>query len=201
MSFSVRYYSFNEKRADELWKGFPDDLAKVRAGRKIESGPWEPLEALRYEDVIGDKNEVLHNLKYLDLYYGSVFVNPTPKSGKEEYYVHKALTEATNLKHEPETQPKEDWIKIYSQIDSELIEKAVTIMMRDAGWEGAECRKIVFEFLQNVRPIVKDLKENEDSVYVLEWEGDSITPRAVDELLTKRATNHLKDFYHLIGMK
>ncbi|PIR73919.1 MAG: hypothetical protein COU35_05300 [Candidatus Magasanikbacteria bacterium CG10_big_fil_rev_8_21_14_0_10_47_10] len=201
MSISVEYYSFNEKRADKLWEKFPDDFAKAKAGEKIESGWRAPLANLTYEGEARDEDTVINDLKFLDLYYGSVGTNPTPESGKQEYYVHKAIAEAAGLKHEADYQPKDDWIKIYSQIDDAYIETAVSIIMKDTGWENDEGREILIEFLRNVRPVVKDLKENEDSIFVTDWDTDwKVSPESAEELLMKRAKNHLENFRNLMSV-
>jgi len=199
MSISLEYYSFNAKRADERWGNFPDDLAKTKAGEKIESGWRGPLEDLTYEEETRDENTVLNNLKFLDLFYGSVYTNPTPESGKQEYFAHKALIEAANLQHEPDHQPKEDWIKVYSQIDNDFINIATILLAKENGWEHEEGREILLDFLHNVRPVVKDLKENEDSIFITDWDtGWEVLPDSAENFLMQRAKNHLEDFRDLI---
>ena len=199
MSVSVDYYSFNAKRADKLWENFPDDFSRAKAGGKIESGSRDPLANLAYEEELYDEDSVLHDLKFLDLYYGSVFIDPTPDSGKQECYLKYAITAAANLKNEPDHQPKEDWIKIYSQIDEDFMNKATSILMKKTGWEDDESREILNDFLRNVRPVVKDLKENEDSIFITDWDTDlEILPKNAEEFLMKRARNHLEKFRDLM---
>lgn len=199
MNVSVYYHSFNEHRADSSWENFAEDFAKAQSGEHIESGWRSPLENLTYEEILADEDAVINELKFLDLHYGSVYVNPTPESGKEEYYVHKAVVEAAGLTYNPDYQPKEDWLTIYSSIDESFVQKVQAIVMQDTGWEADEARKIIIEFLQHVRPIAKDLKDNPDSIFITDWETASeLCPETAEQLLQERAKKNLQHFRDLI---
>lgn len=197
MSLSVHYFSFNQKRADKLWKNFADDLAKAKAG-VIFDMYMNPFGGLTHPDDLRNEDTVLTNLKLLDLNYGSQHCEPT-ESGKIEFLIVETLAKAADMRLANGLLSKEDWIRLYSNIDNDFVARSVGLLTKEIGWTDEESREILLEFLHNVRPVVKNLKENQDSIFIYYADtSDEVAPDSAEEVLVQRARDHLRNFRNII---
>lgn len=198
MSISIRYFSFNERRADEKWKNFADNIVKARINKSLDIISDYNLYNLAHPAETKDEDTVARNLKFLDLDYGSISCSPSDED-KSVYTFVESLATAANLEFINGILTKENWIKLYSMINKVFLEKAAGILMEETSWPIEDCRAILFDFLHNVRPVVKDLKENDDSIFISMVNNEDIEPDNVVQLLNKRAQKHLQNFSDIIG--
>lgn len=198
MSIDVHYFSFSPERADKLWLGFAGDLAQAKAGAKFDMYR-DPLASLANPRYIRDEADILTNLKFLDLNYGSVHCQPLD-DGKLEYFLVEVLAKTTGLELTTGETPREDWIKLYSQINNEFIEKTTALLAQKRQWIVEESRQILLDFIHNVHPIVKDLNQNTDSLFIYYADtSDEVSPDSAEQLLTQRAREHSLYFHKISG--
>jgi len=200
MSLDLYYDSFSQKRADEHWKNLSNDLEQYKKGIDFKFDVSVNTDALgilsdpKYSKVEG---EVLHALRQLDLAYGSVRCWPM-ESIKCEFAVVGSLAQAVGVPYENGYITKEDLITLFKEINQETVLKAVPILNRDLHWDDNESKSAIMEWLGNVRPVALDLKDNEDTIFINEVNGE-IAPDSADELLKKRVKDHHDQFAHLFG--
>lgn len=199
MSTRIDYFSFNSRRADERWKNFADDLAKARNGESFNTELGDTsFYNLTDTEEIRSEDSVIRNLKFLDLDYGSVSCRPSEYDDVVSD-IEEALAVAADLRFLNGILQKEDLIRIYSIINKTFFEKAVGILTKKMGWTDKESREILLEFFHNMHPVVKDLKENNDSILVFSVDvSDEVEPGSAEELLMKRARDHLQNFRDII---
>jgi len=108
------------------------------------------------------------------------------------------LAQAVGVPYENGYITKEDLITLFKEINQETVLKAVPILNRDLHWDDNESKSAIMEWLGNVRPVALDLKDNEDTIFINEVNGE-IAPDSADELLKKRVKDHHDQFAHLFG--
>lgn len=138
-----------------------------------------------------DEQQLLLDLIRLDLYYGAVdtgFEDPNV-----EYFYLEALAAACTLKTEEVYPTKEEWIRLYHDITPQQFRAAAESVAKELDWEQEEAMGALREFLLSAKYIVQDLSEKQDSVFVVEVNGEIAPPNA-ERFFTERARIHAKHY-------
>jgi len=155
---------------------------------------------LEYENAY-DEGQLIHDLKNLDLYYGSVGDNGFECGGDEAYFVE-GVSRAAGLRLEDGDEPgknvpaKKEWIRLFSEMNEEILKNASQEITDLTGWDiEDESRFGLVLFLKSIKPLIKDLRDNEDAVFVRKYGGDIVVdPIAAEKILMDRARKHLEQF-------
>lgn len=196
MSVDVYYYSFSQSRADEQWSYFVDDILAIN-NKSLDSKNTtlnERQEKLStYLDYSGyeagsDEKELLNSLKILDLYCGSI-VNEPFEDPKLVNDILGGLINIFNLQTEDGTPTKDEWIRLFNTINKDkIIEASRFVCVDDSEYQYMT----IYYYLKYIRPVIKDLKETPDSIFIID-ECDYICPKYAELLLLERAKKHLAD--------
>jgi hypothetical protein len=223
MSVTSNYYSFSPSRADKGWENFAADIKVLREKYKnchIPNGEYNPQNE-RQDIVLNSRQDALYNigldyllcgqvydfqrliydLKEIDLYYGSVLSGGYNEAGDEMIFLE-GIRQATNLETDKETkypsQPtKNGWIEFYSNINNETVDKIVDCIVVEAGWELRGTKSLLMEYLHFTRPVILDLKQTPDSIFLSYYDG-SATPESADEILKARAEANASKFKNIL---
>ena len=199
MSIDIEYHSFSPERADKLWKNFKQDVDHFKKTGNPGVLPDSMVECLDPEySKNATEQDMLWALQDTDLEYGSVSCWPLD-SGKMEYFVVQALAEAVGLTFENEYRgylEKDELINIFENIKFDKYKKAIDILAKDVKWDAGESEDVIYEYLEKVRPVALDLKQNPETLFVNEV-NDEFSPDSVGELLKQRAKEHYKIFQSL----
>ena len=155
------------------------------------------VDYLKYENSF-DQDQLISDLKYLDIYYGSVrddyFENP-----KLEFDFLENIIKAFNLKIEEGLPTKEEWIKLFQNINSENIQKLDEYFAKKYGWSEGDAEGAIRDYLRSVRPVAKDLKETPDAFFIRVYGGgDDVEPKSAELLLLERAKKHAEKYKGLL---
>jgi hypothetical protein len=219
MSVDINYYSFSPSRADKGFVNFIEDIIAVRKKyiKTDDKGPDESViltdrqqdlfehANLGYliEDSSFNEELLILELKSIDLHYGSI-ENDGFDSGKDEMLYIEALVESFNLEIEnednyPRLPTKKAWLQLFSTINQELLDKAINKLKEETGWEEKDCKSGLLFYLECARPVMVDLKDTKDSVFVRYYHnGGEAEPEAAEKLLLKRANEHMKKYNNLL---
>lgn len=141
---------------------------------------------LKYGNTF-DNNELLFDLKILDIYYGSV-VNEYFENPKVEDYFLESLIAVYNLKTENDVPTREEWIRLFQNISNEKTQEVSERLANQLDWDKNEAECAIKDYLRFVRPVVKDLKENPDSIFFRFYGGAiEVEPKNVEVILLERA--------------
>lgn len=201
MSADIEYFSFSQKNADEGWKHFLDDFTKPISAPKL--GDPEDSCRARIDNIKtwrkkSGEDRLIFDLKRLDLYYGSVVCRPS-YVGRAMYGVVESLAEAGEVSFVDGSIAKEDWIKLYTMMDRTFFVKVVKVLTRNMKWTDKESSEVLLDLLGIVRPMVKDLKENFDNLFVSLLDGNiEVDQSDAEKLLAARAKQHFLDFREII---
>lgn len=147
-----------------------------------------------YENLISD-------LKILDVYYGSVEdggLDDREGEDTERVYV-KALIKMYELESEHDLPTREAWIKVFEKLTKEKIMELAEQVKIELGWSLKEAEKGVVCYLKGVRPVVKDLKETPDAAVVRRYEGEDFEfSQVTKSLLLERAKKHAEEYKGLL---
>jgi len=217
MSIDVNYFSFSPSRADKKWPNFSQDIASLRAKyqkwavdgendyQKLTSQLTKGEKLLfeygaDYLFVDNDYNQevLFQTMKNLDLQFGSVKDNGF-ESGNIESYLLDSLVKASGAATENGLPTKEAWINIFSTIDDSLVDRFVADIRQKMDWEEGESRVGVLDYLRVIRPVVKDLKQTSDSIFVSYCPaGSEYEPESSEKFLAERARTHIEKYRGLL---
>jgi hypothetical protein len=189
MSIDVMYHSFSPSRADKGWEDFADDYEKVKSGAK------ETPHAVY--DIVHDIKEGEHEyltdyFKRLDLEYGSVSRQPGD-SGAIEYPLVEMIAKMKRFNFDAGCLTKEQWLQVFQSLNQGFLKKLTKLVAQEMSWQNDEAEDAVMDLLKSVRDVVKDLKEQPDSVYVHEV-NQECAPENIDHVLAERAKKHVEQF-------
>jgi len=155
------------------------------------------LSYLQYE-IEFDKKQLLQNLKELDIYYGST-INEYFENPRTEYANLGALVKTFDLKVEKDVPLREEWIRLFQDLNRETLNTASDLLAKEFNWSADEAASELMDFLRSVRPVAEDLKHNPDAVFLRSYGGDpAVDPESAEELLLERAKKHAKEFKGLL---
>ena len=145
---------------------------------------------LKYEDKFNEK-ELLYALKSIDLYYGAVR-NEYFDDDEAEYSLLESSVKSAQLEVEDDLPTKMAWIQFFSSINTEKILKIAALLETDP--------EEVYVYLKNIRPVIKDLKDTPDAIFVRDYnEMDiGVQPENAEKLLEERAKKHMEEYRGLI---
>lgn len=144
------------------------------------------LSYLKYENTF-DNNQLIFDLKNLDIYYGSV-INDYFEDPKLEYTYLEALVAVYNLNTENNIPTREEWIRLFQNISNEKIQEVCVRLANELNWDKNEAEWAVKDYLRSVRPVVKDLKEQPDAIFVRMYGGEiEVEPKNAEIILIERA--------------
>ena len=150
---------------------------------RLDSGT--DLSYLKYENKF-DNDQLIFDLKNLDIYYGSV-VNEYFEDPKLEYTYLETLIEVYNLKTENNIPTREEWIRLFQNISNEKIQEVSECLANELDWDKNEAECAIKDYLRSVRPVVKDLKEQPDTIFVRMYGGEiEVEPKNAEIILIER---------------
>ena len=143
--------------------------------------------------------ELVEELMRLDQNYGGFLeTEDSDIFDPDEDIMILALVEAYNLKTEDCIPLKSEWIRLFLSLTSEKITEAAKIAMKDPIYEDLnqeDAEWSVRDYLRAIRPIIKDLKENDDAIFFRYYGGDSTPqPSSSKKILWNRAEEHARQF-------
>jgi hypothetical protein len=195
MSIDIGYYSFSPSRADEKWAGFVED---------VQTGALEENDALDADELIGclidgvcdddyEEKRFLLDLKLLDIFYGSVRADGFDGLRIEEECLS-ALVFAYNLEVENNIPTRNEWVRLFENLDLDLIKKAGVYLSEKLACDESKGVLEIKNYLQLIRPVIKDLKANPDAVFLKTYDREEIAPANIDGFLSERASRHLREY-------
>lgn len=147
------------------------------------------LDYLVYDHIFNNE-QLLSDLKNLDLYYGSMS-NDYFESPKVEYIFLEALISVFNLKTQDDLPTREEWIRLFEKVSGETIQELSAYLVSALDWDKEESEWAILDYLRSVRPIAKDLKDNPDAIFIRFYGGEiAVEPKSNEENLLKRAKKH-----------
>ena len=165
--------------------------------RQIDLDKVGILDYLVYQDKY-DYEQLVNELKYLDIFYGSVRNEYFEDPKLEEFFLE-ILIKKFQLKTEEKFPTKEEWIRAFQNITPQIIEELVESAMKDLQWSKDEADAGIVNYLKSVRPVVKDLKETTDGFFISDYGGvEEVEPPSADAALMERAKMHAEQYKGLI---
>jgi len=155
------------------------------------------LSYLKYENAFNEDWLIL-DLKSLDIYYGSV-VNECFEDPKLEYICLKVLIASYTLKTKNNIPTRDEWIRLFQNISNETIQEASSRLANELDWNQKEAASAIKNYLRSVRPVVKDLKETSDSIFIRMYGGNTeVEPKNAELILLERAKRHATKYKGLL---
>ena len=186
----VAYYSFSPSRSDKKWEGNEgvERISEMKRIYKLDSTPMnEELQEEMFGQIMIDDEE-LGGVVPLD-FPGAIII----EESHLEFYCLDALVKAYGLTVKDEVPTKEEWIRLYSELNGEKSRKAISILSQEVDMEETEAEEVLISYLDEVRPVVQDLKQTPDSVFIRDYhDGSNISPEESDKLLKERAPKLLE---------
>lgn len=211
MSIDVSYYSFSPSRADVEWPFFIEDVTVLRKKhfhKEIDIVLNDRQRALEKEYRLGtfsyeptlDADIIMRGLKEADLEYGSI-TNNSFEDPKLEFDCLEALIKACVLTTEDGVPLPKEWVRLFEEINNEIIQKAVNFLIREyRDWSPQEAQGILIDYLQSVRPVAQDLKANSDAVFLRAYGGaEGAEPKQSEILLLQRAQAHANVYQEFLS--
>lgn len=147
------------------------------------------LSYLKYDNVF-DNNQLISDLKNLDIYFGSVESDYFENPNLEHVYLE-VIIETYNLKTENYIPTREEWIRVFQNITNEKIEEAGNRLLYETDGDKDEAEWVIKDYLRSVRPVIKDLKENPGSIFIRSYGGEiEVEPKGAEAILLERAQKH-----------
>lgn len=144
------------------------------------------LSYLKYENTF-DNKQLIFDMKSLDIYYGSI-VNEYFEDPKLEYTYLEALVAVYNLNTENNIPIREEWIRLFKNISNEKIQEVGERLANELNWDKNEAEWAIKDYLRSVRPVVKDLKEQSDAIFIRMYGGEiEVEPKNNEIILIERA--------------
>lgn len=151
------------------------------------------LSYLKFESIFNNEQLII-DLENLDINYGSVASENFEDPKLEETYLE-TLIKVYSLKTENNIPTREEWIRLFQSISNEKIQEVSECLANELNWNKNEAELAIRDYLNSVRPVVKDLKEHSDAIFVRVYWGEfEIEPKSAKIVLIERAeknaTNH-----------
>ena len=188
MTFS--YYSFSPKRADEKWAS-PEGAEKMTELKGIYNLNSSEIDEDTREDLLVESmiaDEELGSVSELRSEY-SLF----EEESWLEFYCLEALVGAYNLVTEDEVPAKEEWIRLYSELDGAKTKQAINYLAEEADIEIGDAENYLISYLNEVRQVVADLKQVSDSVFIRDYQDGNIAPESSVQILKERAEKFVRE--------
>lgn len=204
MSLDLYCYSFNTKRADKIWETFPEDIMVLRnkyhdTATNIRLNKTQQIlhdgiemEYLIHEDAFAEER-LIGELKDVDVFHGSIRGGHFEDNRVAVAIIESLLSKTFHLKSDDGIPLGSEWVRLYQKMDKNTLAKLSQTIAKEYECDEAEATEYALEFFTSMRPIVKDLKENPDSIFVMSFGGDDrCYPKSADKIIEKRAKEHMK---------
>ena len=167
MSIDVTYIAFDPKKADAAWETFPEQLAsRQRSGFDGFHAYEDEFLQILIECLDNGEAEYLPSaLVSLDLAYGEVAAASVETGKLEHHFLH-----ALRGVDDP-LLTREDLLGIYARITEAYIDETSRWLATEMNWEYKESRNGLVQYLKDMRPVAKSLKEDPSLVFVREVNG------------------------------
>lgn len=143
---------------------------------------------------IFNKEGLLDDLKILDLHYGAV-VDQGFEMPKIEYTCLTALVLVYDLKTEDDIPSREEWIRLFDNINDDLLKKAGSYLAKEYDWDDEGGFLEIKNYLRSIRPVIEDLKENLDAIFLRSYDqGRFAEPLSAESFLLERAKKHMEEY-------
>lgn len=204
MSYDVHYYSFSPTRADTRWLYFQIDL---KENQELTFGASDDMEGLKNGELYnlacfirnaeGAYDEILFSLQRLDIAYGGVTT-----LGRDNFYevesiepyIVEAIERALSYPRDEEGAiTKQFIVKLFTSLTPQLIREMIANLMKKTNWGQEESHTAVMRYLTGVKPVAKDLKETNDSVFISDPCGE-LYPKDARQLLADRSVRHYNKY-------
>ena len=144
------------------------------------------------------KQKLIHSLANIDLHFGSVYYR-FDEDNKVESKLLEELVDFANLENEDGIPHKKEWIRLYSMLDSNFIRAAGEAINSNGEYETNEIEILLTDYLQEIKPVIKNLKEGSDTVFVRDYmNGYPFEPIHAQQLLTTRALKFVEQFKDIL---
>lgn len=147
-----------------------------------------------------DQEYVLSNLLRVDLFYGTISQSEFPESANQ----YEPIVEEYGLYAGNEIKEfvgnKEVWFGIYSDLNPSTIQQHARQISVETGWGAEDCEQYIREFFLGMKAIVRDLKNDPNTILLREVSGD-VEPEAVNALLQQRAKKHYEEYRKILSHK
>ncbi|NQV12499.1 hypothetical protein HQ524_03980 [Candidatus Uhrbacteria bacterium] len=193
MSMDIIYHAFSAKDADKMWEGFESEFKRIKASGYDGCQTRADDEIFNLIDYIDRKESayVNHAFQAIDIAYGSVSTDVL-ESGKSEYDSVDALSMALDYQLTEGLPTGKFLVELFSKLTEEILQTATKQIAGSIGWDPDEARDALLTYLKYVRPVALHLKEDPDSLFVSEYNGDFGGDG--EEVLMTRAVKHEKQF-------
>ncbi|MBD3281346.1 hypothetical protein GF391_01225 [Candidatus Uhrbacteria bacterium] len=193
MGKDIRYQTFNPDKADEKWadlKNLKKAIEKVKDEIDLDS----------FFNPNADPSDFIGDVKKIDRYFGLVN-NILLENPRAEEFLRAALIEVFKLETVPVHFPKRDeWLRIYTEMNKEKLVLLIKLLSKEMNWTEDEARGVIVEFLKELKPLIMDLKEDENTIIISEFDcNPKIDPAVSNQLLDERAKDHLEKAKRLVN--
>ncbi|MFA5993881.1 MAG: hypothetical protein WC823_02865 [Parcubacteria group bacterium] len=183
MSVTTEIIAFNKNEAEKALTEFFEHIRNNNL-----SGEYftSLKQAYTYDDY-----EILAELENIYLHIGSVaaFVN-SPMGDDQHISQLESMVEYFDLELADDygIPTKDSLIKLYSLINDENIDEIAEEFGKTDGYEAGEAREILIETIVHLKPLVKKLKGDADSILVISHDYDfpNVLPENFDSFLQDR---------------
>lgn len=139
-------------------------------------------------------NDLIYLLKNLDLFFGSD-LDIDIDLPNNEHIIRRSIIEYFNLDNNEGVPTRKEWIRVFKGINKEFINGCYKSpkYVEEFNHEDLE------DYLYIIRPIVKDLNENVDAIFMLGNDCDHIVePVSAEKILMDRFEKHIKMYEHIL---
>jgi hypothetical protein len=185
-------------RDTDLIEEFEDKIHKIYSESSLFSRAADDLsveqkflfENANLDYLLFEKNfdlkKLLELITSVDIAYGSLGSGYL-ENGKWEDDCREALASVFEMKQTENIPLKEEWVRTFTTMTPEKFEKAVQYVSRNNDDESREeARWIFLDYLKEIRPVMKELKELPEAVFFTQGTG-GICPSKAEKMLEKRA--------------
>lgn len=127
--------------------------------------------------------------------------------GSDEVLYIEGISRAANLELEDGNEfgknvpTKKGWIDLFTNLNEDILGRASQVITDLTGWDlEDESRYGLIQYLKSIKPVIKDLRDSEDAIFIRRYGGDIIVePEKAEKLLAERALKHVKQFNNMIS--
>jgi hypothetical protein len=207
MSIYLNYYSFNVERADDGWKTFSGDITALKNyyndSHIVLNERQKQIKEILYNNIDyfidkaeSEPGELYQPFETLDIYYGGISDKGFEDGKMAVTIMKEILVPEFDLKCNKNFFPLgNELVRFYEDLNRDkMLKFAVTIS--DYFEEDEENGMLyAVDFLEKLKPVIKDLKDNSKSIFFESLDGDIYDyQNIVNDLLKSRIGDHIKLF-------
>lgn len=193
MSLDIQYYAFNYEKADKEWGEFFNSKIKENTNN-LKEEEQELIECLKNKNNF-DKDEIINNIKILDLKYGITAYADIEES-KIEFFFVEAIMKIFNFSEKNNYPNKEEWIKFFKNINNQKLNKIFDLVMKQLDWDKETTSSVIIDYLKSIRPLILELKKDKKTIFVSRYLGVfDFEPLESDIFMKNRAIDIFKKYF------